>query len=389
MSVFGKAKFVIRGDSIGKLLNHLFQENISCKNLTENNGTLTGECSRKNMRTLEELCIRFDLEYEFYEDRNLITALKWLKGRKGLIVGFAAGLALVTYLSNTLLKIRIIGGDEELAEKVETYLMSKGVTYGSFIPKLDFFDLEVSMLHDVEEVSWVGIYDTGGTLNIDIIPSDKKPEMTPKRLPSNIVASHDGQIVSAEVLGGQLVTPVGSGVHKGQLIVSGEVKLSEDKTVYKRSVGKIMAEYKEKVEFECPFVKERKVINESESFKKHYISFFSADIPAFVSKRPSGLYETEENDNKLSFFGIKLPVGVKTVKYTPYEFKTNKYTENQATYEVYRLMSVYEENLLSDCEIKDKKEDIKVDKEGVKLTVEYTVVSDIAQEQEILIKTKS
>ncbi len=386
MSVFGKIRFVIKGDNISRLLKLIFDENITCAGLSENSGTLTGQCSLKDSYPLERACIDLDLEYEFQEDKSLVSAVRWLWGRKGILVGALVGTLLVTFLSNTVLKINVIGGDEKLAEDIVDFLETKGVTYGSFMPQLDFFDLEISMKQELDQVAWVGMYDTGGTLNVDVVPATETPNVSQHRLPSDLVAARDGQIVRAEVYGGQLAVPVGSGVHKGQLLVSGEVKLSEDKTVFRRSVGKIYAEYTDKAVFECPFVSERKIVDEQEAFKQKYLSFFSLDIPLFTSSPSDELYQTDEHISKLSFLGMKLPVGIKTVNCTPYEFRPVRYTRKQATAEVYKLKSNYETNLLSDCEIKDSEEHLTVDETGVKLTVSYTVVSDIALEKEILLK---
>lgn len=385
MSIFGRIHFRIKGDSINKLINRIVHNRAKCRNLSVSDGVITGSCSPMTWRIINKLCYKLDLDAEIHTDKSLYTVIKWLLNRKGLIAGFVFGLVVITVLSNLLMQVRIIGCDDELEKRISDYLEYKKINYGMFIPDIDFYDLELDILQDVDGVSWVGVYSTGGTLNIDVIPINEKPDYSQRRLPSNLIASHEGQIVRTEIFGGKLVVPIGSGVHKGQLLVSGEIELSEEKTVYHRSQGSVYAEYTEEMVFECPFVDERKVLSENSTERTDF-SFFGIEIPLNISDKPQGKYEIKENKQPLSFLGLELPLGIVRREYTEYDFETTEYTEKQATDEVYKLEQNYEKNFLSDCEAVDKSESLEKTEDGMKLTVSYTIIADIAVEKEILIK---
>lgn len=385
MSIFGRIYFRIKGDSINKLINRIIHNRAKCRNLSVSDSVLTGSCSPVTWGTINKWCYELNLDAEIHTDKSLYTVVKWLLNRKGLIAGFIFGLAIITVLSNLLMRVRIIGCGSELEKKITDYLEYREINYGMFIPDIDFYDLELDILQDVDGVSWVGIYNTGGTLNIDVIPTNEKPDYSQRRLPSNLIASHEGQIVRTEIFGGRLVVPIGSGVHKGQLLVSGETKLSEEKTVYHRSQGSVYAEYTEEMVFECPFIAERKVLSENSTERTDF-SFFGIEMPLNISDKPQGKYDIKENKKSLSFLGLELPLGIVRREYTQYDFETTEFTEKQATEEVYKLKQNYEKNFLSDCEVVDESENLEKTADGMKLTVSYTVIADIAVEKEILIK---
>lgn len=376
-------KFKIEGESISRLVSVIFKENIPCRNLVNNKNTLTGICKKRYWRYIRRHCDSFGLEWEYIENTSLTTFFKWLNSRKGLIFGFVFGMVGIVFLSNTFLRLRFKSDKEEISQKLESYILSK-YDYGDFIPSMDIFSLELNILQDVDEVSWVGIYLTGGTLNVDFVENVEKPEYNQKRLPSNLIAKNDGEIIKAEVFGGELVVPVGSGVHKGQVLVSGEVKLSEDKTVLRRSQGNIYAKVEYNEEFFCPYNTEKKIIDEN-YIQKKFIQLYSLEIP-LSAKKIEGQYQTQEKFNNITFFGFKLPIGIKNVDYYEYNFENVMLSEDEAESEVYKLDGNYKANILSDCEIISEDEQLLKDENGVTLKKKYVVIENIALEKEFLVK---
>lgn len=376
--------FEIHGDNISALVSRIFKENIPCKNLVNRGEKLSGIVERKNFLWLYEQCEKLNLTMDYTEKSGIYGVLRKLAGRSGLVAGFLCGLIGITLLSNTFLRLEVKSDNELIKLKIQEYINFKGYDYGDFIPFMDIFSLELDILQDVEEVSWVGIYVTGGTLNVDVVENVEKPDYNQRRLPSNLIAKSDGQIVKAEVFGGKLVVPVGSGVHKGQTLVSGEVELSEEKTVLRRSFGKIYAKVTYSEEFYCPYETQTKVVNNCPE-KKNFLTFYSLEIP-LNNENFYGQYQKSESACYLKFFGKDLPIGIKTVNFYQYDFQNVTLTEQQATDEVYKLDANYKANLLNECEIISENEEILTDDEGVMLKKEYVVIEDIAIEKEILVK---
>lgn len=377
-------EFEISGENTSKLINFIFKNNIPCKNLVNKGNILCGIINRCFLNTLLDECKNLGLELSYTQNINIFLILKWLLNRKGLVLGFVCGLVCITILSNMFLQLRIKSDNQNLCKKLEEYIHSKGFNYGDFIPKMDLYSLELDILKEVDEVSWVGIYITGGTLNVDLVENIDKPEYNQKRLPSNLYAKCDGQIVNTEIFGGKLVVPVGSGVHKGQLLVSGEVALNEEMTVFRRSQGKIYAKVSYQEDFFCPYENQQKIVSDKHQ-TKNYLGFYSLKIPLGL-KNYNGQYIVNENKTYLNFLNLKLPISYISEKYYPYSFEKKTLNENEATEKVKILDDNYKQNFLSECEIIDEKEKLTILNDGVRLTKIYTVIENIAIEKEFLVK---
>ncbi|MBE6837654.1 MAG: hypothetical protein E7509_06685 [Ruminococcus sp.] len=376
--------FQIEGDNISRLIGVIFKKGIECKNLINIGDKLSGSCKKSVWRVLCYECDKLNLTYEVNEINSIYRFSEKILNRKGLVFGFLAGLIMITLLSNTFLRLRVKCEDKELKNKIEEYILSNGIKYGSFIPNIDIFGLELDIHKEVEEVSWAGIYITGGTLNVDLVEKVEKPEYNQKRLPSNLIATKSGEIVNAEIYSGKLVVPVGSGVHTGQTLVSGEIELSEDMTVFRRSQGKVMAKVIYNESFYCPYTKEIKIISDDVN-DKNYLSFYSVDIPLSF-KKYDGTYVKKEKNKNLMFLGIKLPVKYKTESYFKYSYKKTDYSEDEAISEVKQYDDNFKVNFLSEAEILEENENLVIGEEGVTLNKTYVVIENIAVEKEFLIK---
>lgn len=376
--------FNIKGENISRLISSIFKNKIECRNLVNKGDTLEGICKKSQWNSLKYQCEILDLEYSYEENKSIFLLINKISKRKGLIVGFITGFIIISFLSNTFLRLRVKCDDENIKSIIENYIISYGIEYGSFIPEIDIYSLELDMMKDIEEISWAGIYITGGTLNVDLVLNVPKPQYNQKRLPSDLVATKSGEIVSAEIYSGKLVVPVGSGVHKGQTIVSGEVDLSEDLTALRRSQGKVYAKVLYKESFFCPFDNTEKVVSDKKS-ENRYLSFFSYDIPLFLNET-KGMYQYKNSYKPVYFFDIELPIGLKYESCYKYDYINTTFNINEATDEVYRLSENFKDNFLKDTEILEEKENITICDDGVRLDKTFLVIENIAEEKEILIK---
>jgi len=176
--------FQIEGDNISRLIGVIFKKGIECKNLINIGDKLSGSCKKSVWRVLCYECDKLNLTYEVNEINSIYRFSEKILNRKGLVFGFLAGLIMITLLSNTFLRLRVKCEDKELKNKIEEYILSNGIKYGSFIPNIDIFGLELDIHKEVEEVSWAGIYITGGTLNVDLVEKVEKPEYNQKTPPN-------------------------------------------------------------------------------------------------------------------------------------------------------------------------------------------------------------
>jgi len=300
-------------------------------------------------------------------------------------LGILLSILIIFLLSNTTLKIRVIGCDESLYVDVISVLKLNGVEAGKFIPNMDFDRIEKNIVTTLNDVSWVAIRSSGGIITVDVAQTTPKPDMVPQRLPCNIISTKNAQIKGIEVYAGQLMVVMDNAVKKGDLLVSGFVVDKTNKATYYHAQAKIIGEYLEAVEFSQPLNENVKITSEK-SQKRNYFNFFSLKIPLYIGKKINGEYAYNDRTNYFSLFTLKLPLGISHCSYQPFVTKNFNYSLEQATELLDDKMKTYEDNFFKNCKIINR-EIIKSNTDiSANYIVKYTLQGDITQNNEILTK---
>ncbi|MGN1133602.1 MAG: sporulation protein YqfD, partial [Oscillospiraceae bacterium] len=231
----------------------------------------------------------------------------------------------------------------------------------------------------------------------DVVENIPKPESRFFRLPSNLVAVCDGVIDKAEVFQGELIKTVGSGVAKGDVIVSGTIDLGTDEIYsedeeeqksdnikYVHSEGNIYGTFEKKVTVSQSYSDTEKVVSDK-TIKRHYFQLFDVNVPLFLSC-PEGNYIAKSTYSQAHIGSMKFPFGIKTVKLNKYSHEKCLYNESEAEKKAREQLSKYEKNFFNDYEIKSKTVKITKTKEGVSLTAYYKLYGNIACQSEFFIK---
>lgn len=390
----GTLSYEIIGDSYEKLYKYIMDENIPCKSITEIKGVLYLEISVWCKSIIEEEFDKLSYEYKITKQKGLFFILKKIISRKGLVFGGLTVLIISFIASNLMLNLEILCEDENIKKDITAVLHENGVTAGCFIPSINCTVIERELKQKVDGISWAGITCDGSTLIIDVVENVDKPEARKIRMPCNLVAKYDAVIDKIEVYDGQLVTTVGSGVRKGDILVSGTVitekifyedgkEIKEVSQKYARSLGKIYGTFSLTQTFYQPFEVIEEVIDDK-AINKNYLKIFDAAIPLFISKE-EGRYSESSSSNMFSIFGFELPVGITHTELYEITLQNAAYTEEEALKLADKQAKKYENNFLKEYEIKDVKRSEKSTENGVEVTVEYTLYGDISQEVEFFI----
>ncbi len=371
-------------------LKYISAEGIPCFEMQQKGETLYLSCMAERRRQLEEFMEQHGIEYRRTGSRGIIFKIKKLL-RPGLILGGLAAAAAVIFLSNVVFRFEILSDDPEIRSGIMAVLDENGVKGGSFIPSLDLTVLERELKQNVEGISWAGISCDGTTLIIDVIANVEKPEQLRTRMPSDLVAKCDAVIDKVEVYDGQLMTTVGSGVRKGDVLVSGKIvtekityengkEIRDEKVRYARSLGKIYGTFTRRETFTQPFeIQRRQPTGEEKDLK--YLSVCDIDIPLFFGGSKGRYSETSDVRN-ISLFGLETPLNIKNVHLEEFYYRTETLDKEQAKAEAEKQEERFRNNFLCGYEIKkvDKKE--KITENGVEITAEYTLYGEISEEME-------
>ena len=390
----GYKNYKVTGGGYTKLYRLVMKEKIPVRNMREKKDCLYLTLSVEYCGEFERLCIENGYETEVLKQKGMINVFSFFKRRIGFVAGGIVVLGLCLYLSNIALRFDVLCDDEAICKSVMDVLADEGIKAGSYIPDINLVVVERALKQNVDGISWAGITVKGNSLIIDVVEEIEKPKIEYERLPTNLVACENGVIEKLEVFGGQVLLGVGCGVTKGDIIVSGEVVETESTwidgkenidvdTSYVRSKGQIYGTFERTVTFEQPFEDEKEYVTDN-VIEKNFLTFFDAEIPLFLNS-PKGYYSSEESENKLNFFGRELPIGIKKLCLTEYDFETTTYDEEQALELAQDKAYRYEENFLSNFEIKDRQSEEEITETGAKLTVTYTLYGVMSREVEFFV----
>ena len=391
----GNIEYTVYDDSLSRFYRSISAQNIVYRDLrgTENKAFLC--VPLEYCRRFEKMCNMHGYRFERTKLNGMLRIYDMLFHRCGLIVGALVSALLMAYYSNVILKITIDTDDPEIRGKIIDVLNSDGVRPGAYIPNIDLVLEERSLKSKIDEISWAGISKTGSGISIDIIESINAEKGLTVGMPCNLVACEDGVIEEIELIDGQLMKCIGSGVTKGDIVVNGKItsETSEwtsegeqitKKTRYVRSIGKIRGSFVRTMVFEQPFDSEVEVLTGKKE-NLRFLNIFSADIPLFL-KVPEGWYETKDEEKHFPEIGsFLLPFGITEVNLREIDHRSQYYTENEAFAETEKRAFQYEKNFLKQYRILDRSCKKEVTDNGVRLTVTYNLYGDLCKESDFFI----
>lgn len=339
-------------------------------------------------KRLESICDSCGSLVTIERERGIIYFISKYIRRFGIFAGILFCIAVSLFLSNIVLEIRVVGANSEAVESsIKEILAQEGIKAGGYIPSINFLDAQTRLFEMSPDVSWASIGHSGSVVTVNISMPSNKVKSEEGRIPCNIVASHDGRIVSADVLVGEFTSLIGNGVKKGDILVSGIVDNPNGSAYYRHSIAKVIAEYEETVTFDQKLYD--RVETDGETVYKKRLFFFEYEIPLPGFKHPSENSRISSDYTPIMFFGLKLPIGIRTDGYTEIITKNKIFSTESAQAELIRKLDIYEKNLIADKEIIQKDVSVDVIDDTVRLTAKYLLRGDIASESPIFVDDKT
>ncbi|MBO5575058.1 MAG: sporulation protein YqfD [Ruminococcus sp.] len=392
---FLKRKYRISGENTSKLLAYLTKTQLGVNELKQENDCIELTVPFYNSRQLEKICDSLGLNAKIINEGDLLKLTKRILGRPGLIIGFLIFGLIILYLKDVVLRIDIINEDKQIQERIIHVLDEEGVKAGTYIPSIELVKVERALKQRVEGISWAGITRKGNSLIIDVIETIPKAKGSYSRFPTNLVAKENATVDKVLLLDGQLKVIKGSGVRKGDIIISGAIETEEPqskedkeakqtKVRYTRAMGTVEGTFERTVVFEQKYDDVIKV-KTGQQVKQRYFSLFSADIPLFF-KQKTGDYYSEIESAYPEIAGLTLPFGLKTLVLDEYDRRPVHYSDKEALELCMKQAERYEKNYLEEYEIKEKNIEKSSDKSSSKLTVKYILYGNICEEAAFFIK---
>lgn len=384
---FGYVRFQCLGGFQEKFLTSLISDNIQLFDIRQEKGKLSALAYPRDYEHIARTAVKYKVRIKAAQRKGLYFFLRKYRKRWGIVVGTLSCLAIILGLSQFVWDIRVSGNETVSENEILGVLEKEGLMPGAGRFGFDTRICELKTQNAIRELSWISVEREGSRVYVKVGEAieHEEPEI-PTDTPCNIVSDCDGQLVGAIVRHGVLQTTVGSGVRKGQLLVSGTVNDNAGKLLYVHSDGDLTVRTEQTEEFYLPFKATVKTADGKQINKSYLvIGGFSVPIPWESGSVESDDYKYTEDTYNISFFGLNTPFKIRKGIYTAYTEKNYTYTNRDVIERLEKMKQDYEDNFLSEAKIVTAEKTFTPDDNGIKLTVKYTVDKKFGKKQKISI----
>lgn len=324
----GQVRFKATGSSPERLLNLAAARGIPLWDPQPVEGGIAAGMSARDYRHIRPLARRARVKTKVTGRSGLPFFLRKCRGRSGLFAGAAAGMILMAVLSQFLWSYEIVGADHISEEAIRGVLAQNGIVPGVPKASLDVERVERGCLRQLDTLSWMSVNLQGCTACVEVREKDKKPEIM-RLEPANIKAARDGVITDIRVRQGFTQIKKGSGVVKGQLLVSGVNQTGQGGTRFVRADADILAEYTEEKTLDLPAAFDYYSLTENKTDRKR-LKCFWLELPLSLSFNRYEHTACTFREEALTIGGRSVPVSVSTETSCELAPRTVRLSQKQA-----------------------------------------------------------
>jgi len=232
----------ISGRQPERFINLAMRKNIYIWNLKRVDKKITFNISVKGFFMLKPIAFRSGVRVRILKKNGFFLFLRKIRKRKLLFSLLVTAFLFLNILSSFVLDIDIIGNTKIPEEKIIHKLNEIDLKKFSLRSNIDVDRISVALRNEFNTIAWVGVYEQGTRIVIDIKERVDAPRIIEKNIPCDLVAKRAGIIESFTVENGEKSVASGQMVVKGQVLVSGTIpiKNSEEKR-YVHSMGSVIA----------------------------------------------------------------------------------------------------------------------------------------------------
>lgn len=198
------------------------------------------------------------------------------------------------YASTHIMGITVFGNTSIDTNTIYSALNECGIYPGIKTSKIDNNLVRNKMMTKLDDLAWIGINANGSRVYVEIIERIEKDEGIIKDGAAyNLVASKDGIIEHTEVKEGQTLVKNGSGVLKGDVLVSGIVDNPIKGFEFVKARGEVYAETKYTKTREYPLNYTENIYTGNETCK-YSVKILNIQLPIYLKKEVSYSNFTDE-----------------------------------------------------------------------------------------------
>ena len=343
--IFGKISFTAENGFCDEFLSECVKRKIVIFNLKRTGNAVSGYVNFSERYNIAEAAEKTGMNLTFSSRWGLPHIVLKYRKRYGIPAGLLVFTVITLFLHSVLWSIDVSGIEEIPQENIEKFLADEGIKTGIFTDAVNCKEIEYSLYSNFENISWVNVHIIGTRMFVDI-SEVKVKELSESSGYSNIVASKDGEIITAEIYTGEGRLYTGTAVVKGDLLVSGVINRRDGSVKFVDSEAEIYARTKNFISSIIPSVISVKKLSECKDI--YLPCFFGISVPSGICVKEKYITENKyflRNDD------VIFPVGL--IRKTSFELTETRLelNENQARLLCLRDFAMSALRLYNDAQI--------------------------------------
>lgn len=306
----GYVDFCAVGKFPERFLNLTSRYGVNIWNANPMNDGLEASMSVYDYRKIRNLTRKSKIKTKIKVKHGLPFFINKYKPRFGLAVGAAIGAILLIILSNVVWSISITGTNRVSNTYLLDVLKKNGVSVGAYKNNLDVKSIERSTLLEIDDIGWMSVNIVGNTVSVEVKEKYVKPELNSDTGPCNIKAASDGVITDIKASNGVTKVLIGSGVTKGDLLVSGIMETKMNTIQYVHANAEVYADVIYQKELKTPINYQYYSLTENKTDRNRLL-FLWFDLPCSFSFKTYQNSVADLHSQNFYCNNIALPLGIK------------------------------------------------------------------------------
>jgi similar to stage IV sporulation protein len=325
----------IIGISPERFINLCSNRRIYIWNIFREDESYIFNISVKNYKELKPIVRKTKLIPRIKNKHGLPFMIHRYSKRKGFFIGIFICIIMVYVMSLFIWDINVLGGSKYTPEAILEFLSDNGINAGIMKNKINGSEIEEDIRLAYEDIGWVSAEIKGTRLIIKITETNMPAPIIEVTAPSHIIATKDAVIKSIVTRTGTPMVKPGDVVRKGDILVSGVLKVMDDfegvldKKPVIASADIISSSF---YDYYDSFSLNHIVHIYTDNNKKgYYVSLFGRKLILYNPRYSYSMYDIIVNENTMHItesFYLPLQYGTKTIR--EYFEQKNKYTEDEA-----------------------------------------------------------
>lgn len=305
------------------------------------------------------------------------------------LAGIGCALFLLVFMSQFIWKVDIQGNSYYSSQMLLKGLQEEGIGYGSWKNSIDCKELQTLIRKKYEDITWVSAKIEGTRLYLEVQErlkgaEDEEDSASNEDPAADLVASHDGVIVSITTRQGTPLVAAGDSVKAGDVLVSGTVDIRNDADeVMSRKY--VASDADVVIHTALPYSDSFSRVYEKKELtgkKKHdwILEFHNWFLDLFPRKNTENYLQIKSVIPVVIGSDFYLPFQIVKKEYLEYEQTTEEYSEEEIQTLVEDRLAQYNENLRENGVFISENRVI-IEESGDNVLVSGTLEADISQQE--------